>query len=290
MDNSCQEDNILIPSLDKISDHIAEFYNINIKEDNGAISYSTSPTNSKEFRSGKKESPENSDDIFVSMLGELDFENNEDCNLDIQTLCSSDQKSPISSPLISKISQHSNSSIYSFEEHKNITEDSESDNNYKETKSHNKTTSIFDIFNDVQNFRKQIIGSIDPKYIKKKLVYLCRIYTGQESVYKYIIGFTHNMEHALESIDDIYTCEWKMEILTLIEANSQNMEIKIKYDILQLGVDIESGLYEIDWRVHKHMLELGGYINPFYMIDNHNNETYLGKKITHIDHTSEHIE
>lgn len=293
--------NILIPSLDSISSNIARHAEVcQIHSNTIPVCESDFllPTVSNDFGDSKSNTYRNDNNKCVNMLRGLNLESNDDIDLemeashriDIQQWFPDNYESPIHSPHLSPISQLSNSSECPFE--------NEGDNEYddyfnceqKKSKYPSRNGNIFEMLKDIQYFRKQVIYNIDPKYVKKNLIYFCRAYIGQESRYKYIVGFTRDIENVLETIDDTYACEWKMEILTLTEANSQNMEIKIKYDILQRGVDIESGLYEIDWRVHKHMLELGGYINPFYMIDNNNDETYLGKKITHIDHTSEHIE
>ena len=81
-----------------------------------------------------------------------------------------------------------------------------------------------------------------------------------------------------------------MEILALVESKSQNDEVRIKYELLQMGVDINNNLYDILEPVYAYVSSKAIYVNPFYVIDKDNNETYLGKKITHTEHTSEHIE
>ena len=151
-------------------------------------------------------------------------------------------------------------------------------------------SSVYDTLDNIYLFKKHVIDSISSKYLNIGLLYLCRINILQDSIYKYIIGFTRNLENVLETIDDTYACEWKMEILALVESKTQNDEVMIKYELLRKGVNIDNNLYSVNKKVYDHVKFMAVYVNPFYIIDDSNDETYLGKKITHKEHTSEHIE
>lgn len=142
----------------------------------------------------------------------------------------------------------------------------------------------------IQGFKQQVLESIPKCYLDISLIYICRINVSQEDKYYYTIGFTRDIEKSLETIDDTYSCEWKIEILALIRSSSQNDEVRIKYELLQMGININNNLYDILEKIYTYITFKSVYVNPFYVIDKDNNESYLGKKITHMEHTSEHIE
>lgn len=162
-----------------------------------------------------------------------------------------------------------------------------SDSEMSSPSSQNKN--IFDFLDELQALKRQTLDNIDQKYLNTGVLYLCRINASRGETYKYIVGFTRDLETTLEFIDDTYACEWKIEIITLKESKTQSEEILVKYDLLQKGIDIENNLYDISKEVYDHMLVRSTYSNPFYLVDNVG-ESYLGKKINNTEHTSEHIE
>lgn len=180
---------------------------------------------------------------------------------------------------------------YGFRKDDDEDEDENIYKNYFDWDSNSKKpVDIIDTLNNIHDFKRQVLGSINKQYLAVPIMYMCRINVPQEDMYFYIIGFTRNIENALETIDDAYACEWKMEILALLESKSQNDEIRIKYNILQMGIDIDNNLYNVDHRIHDFITTEAIYVNPFYDINKKNEEMYLGEKITTQNHTSEHID
>lgn len=305
--------NIRIPSLDSISEHIAR----RVKECETHISDiqwevdAPSPTISNEYGDQKSNMFGSHQDQCVNVLRDLGLESSDNWDLemgkpqshrvDIETWFPDNYESPCVSPSLSPISHLSHLSSHKNEFGSGEDDDGEGDaNDYDDyfNWEHKKpssprssgSNSIFEMLSGIQDFKKQVLGSINKKYLKKSLLYLCRINVAQEETYKYIVGFTRDLENVLETIDDTYACEWKMEILTLSESKSQNEEVKTKYELLQQNVNIDNNLYDVNNQVYNHMALNAAYINPFYTVDGDCNETYLGKKVKITEHTSEHIE
>lgn len=305
--------NILVPSLNSISAHIARQVEQCQTRMNAIPAWeveAVSPASSNEYGDHKSNMFGSHKDQCVSVLKELGLESNDDWDLEmgvpqshrinIETWFPDNYESPIASPCVSPISHLSQLSNYGnmfgLNDDEGDDEDTNDYNNYfnwehEEPPSPGGSRTIFDMLSGIQDFKKQVLGSINPKYLKRSLLYLCRINVPQEdNTYNYIVGFTKDLENVLETIDDTYACEWKMEILTLAECKSQNEEVKVKYELLQKGCNIDNNLYVIDDRVYNHMSATAEYVNPFYAVDADGNETYLGKKIEFTEHTSEHLE
>lgn len=162
----------------------------------------------------------------------------------------------------------------------------ESDDDYFKSEESAKSLKVLDMLSEMKNGRKKLLNGIDPKYLDLPLLCMCRIYVQSDNIYKYIILFTRNLRSTLNSIDDTHACEWKIEIISLCNAVSQNDEVRVKYKLLEGGVDIDNNMYDISYTVYSQCILNAVYINPFYTIDTLNNETYIGEKIN----KSEHVE
>lgn len=141
------------------------------------------------------------------------------------------------------------------------------------------TDTIINGLDNISNTRTCVINNIPNECKESRLLYLCRIYVSKDNMYKYVVGFTKDIEETLESIDDTYLCEWDIEILILTACSSQDEEVVLRYKIYRMGISIDNGLYDISTCVYKLMVIGIKYANPFYAIDCNNNEWYLDKKI-----------
>ena len=263
--------NILISSLDGISTHISR----QVKECETYI-------NDIQYCDKKS-----------NILDKLDSEIkvSQPYHSELETWFPDNYESPCVSPSLSSISHISSFKDPSgFGESEEEGDEGDYDNYFNRGHEEQSSSNIYEMLNGIQDFKKQVLEGINKKYLKKSLLYLCRINVAHEETYKYTVGFTRDLENVLENIDETYTCEWKMEILTLSESKSQNEEIKTKYELLQQNVNIDNNLDDVNNRVYNHMTLNADYINPFYTVDDDGNETYLGKKVAITEHTSEHIE
>jgi hypothetical protein len=323
VDDPDSSHNVRILSLDSISAHIVR----RVKECETHINDiqlevdAQSPTSLNENGDQKSNILGSHQDQCVNVLRDLGLESSDIWGLemkapqshsvDIETWFPDNYESPCTSPILSPISYMS-SYKNAFESSDDGDANSDGDyddgdyndegdaNNYDDyfnwehektsPRSSNGSNSIFEMLSGIQDFKTQVLGGINKKYLKRSLLYLCRINAAQGETYKYIIGFTRDLENVLETIDDTYACEWKIEILTLSDSKSQNEEVKTKYELLQKNVNIDNNLYDVNNHVYNHMVLNAAYVNPFYTVDGDGNETYLGKKVAITKHTSEHIE
>lgn len=304
--DSVSSHNVRIPSLDSISAHIA----LQVKECETHISDiqwevdALSPTSSNEYGDQNSNMFGSHQDQCLNLLRDLGLKSSNNWDLEMgvpqshhvdnENWFPDNYESPCVSPSLLPISSLSSyNNAFGFGD-----DDGDEDDDYfnlehekpSSPRSSNGSNSILEMLSGIQDFKKQVLGSINKKYLKMSLLYLCRINVAREETYKYIIGFTRDMENVLETIDDTYACEWKMEILTLSKSKSQNEEVKTKYELLQQNVNIDNNLYDVNNHVYNHMALNADYVNPFYTVDGDYSETYLGKKIAITEHTSEHIE
>jgi hypothetical protein len=316
VDDPGSSHNIQVLSLDRISAHITQrvtecethINNIQLEVDVPL------PISSNEYGDQKSNMFDSHQDQCINVMRDLGLGSSDNSDLemcvpqshrvDIETWFSDNYRSPCTSPSLSPIehlshlSSYKNAFVLGDDEEYEVEGDVSDYDDYfnweheKPSSPRNSKESniIFEMLGGIQNFKKQVLGSINKKYLKKSLLYLFRIKVVQKETYKYIIGFTRDLENVLETIDDTYACEWKMEILTLSESKSQNEEIKTKYELLQQNVNIDNNVYDVNNKVYNHMALNADYVNPFYTVDGDGNETYLGKKIAITEHTSDHIE
>jgi hypothetical protein len=139
---------------------------------------------------------------------------------------------------------------------------------------------------DFLHTRVRVMDSIDQSFMKKSLLFLCRIWHDDGNMFKYHVAYTDDLETTLGAINDTYRCKWLIEILTIQYAISQNDEVLVRYDLLT-SAPIENSLYAITKDIFDHMCKFATHINPFYAICNNNQEKYLGKKITPVEHTGD---
>lgn len=180
-----------------------------------------------------------------------------------------------------------------FEEDENkedndLIEDKE--NEYANYFDSSNNSNIVELLGDLHNLKQQVQQSIPETFLNIPVIYLCRINTSEDRTYRYTVGFTQSINDTLETMDETFVCGWKIEILILLDSKSQDDEVVVRYNILtHCSSSISNNTYAIDNSIYSYLGHGSIYKNPFYSIDAQNNETYLGKKITHYEHTSEHI-
>lgn len=106
---------------------------------------------------------------------------------------------------------------------------------------------------------------ISPEYLDKHCVYMIRY--KKNNKYWYRVGFTEDIQTVINEYTDI-------EILYLFITKNQNFEIVLKYKIYESKIDIVDGDYEVSHTLFDLLDNKHDYKNPFYTIDNNNDEKY----------------
>lgn len=118
------------------------------------------------------------------------------------------------------------------------------------------------------------------------VIYLCRIHNYNEMNYKYILGYTSNLDSELDIINYKYSKDWNIEVLLLSDAKNQNDEVCHKYKIYtDLKLDITNNLYDINYKIYNYLINNTNvlYNNSYYNISNNNIETYDKQRISKYD-------
>ena len=135
----------------------------------------------------------------------------------------------------------------------------------------------------VDNLRQnkaRIKNNIDPSYFDRKLLCLFRVYVYDKKEYKYHLVFTKDLSRTIEDIDNEYVSEWKIEVVALQDAKSQDDEVTMRYALFKRNQHLDDNCYNISYEIVDKMSLLSSYVNPFYAIDVKNNESYMGHPIT----------
>ena len=118
------------------------------------------------------------------------------------------------------------------------------------------------------------------------VIYLCRIHNYNEMNYKYILGYTSNLDIELDTINYKYSNDWNIEVLLLSDSKNQNDEVYHKNKIyIDLKLDINNNMYDINYKIYNYLINNTNvlYKNPYYNISNDNIETYNKQRISKYD-------
>lgn len=148
-----------------------------------------------------------------------------------------------------------------------------------------------DAFTHIDNFEKFMKMQTEEKkwegpQVDGPSLVLSRISDVSDSEYHYGINFTEDMDNLIQQLEEYHGCKSEIEILIINDCKSQNDEIKIKYKVIEHGYDINRNIFEIDSFIYNLMKsKKNTYINPFYTINEVNEEIYTERQISINEHT-----
>lgn len=121
------------------------------------------------------------------------------------------------------------------------------------------------MLSDNRAMPESILVDVPVKYQKKGVVYLCRIFTDRSYDYKYIIGYTDDIIAAVVDINDIYSSDGDMEILTIEFAKSRADVAIIGHELMLKNCRMDDGLYVVDEKIYDYMATISTYVNPVFI-------------------------